>query len=142
MKANVGSCSCAIYLDIASRNQDDFTVKFILRQKFIFLISTNLFEFEAYTNSLDHLDCSHGVLAVFIIIFCTSGSKFISPSMKAVVETCTGAISLDHLDFRLFMFGSYSRNKDKFTVNFISRQKLIFLVFEEAVRIRSLCKFS
>ena len=69
MKANVGSCSGAIYLDIASRNQDDFTVKVILRQKFIFLISTNLFEFVAYTNSLDHLDCCHGVLAVFIIIF-------------------------------------------------------------------------
>ena len=62
--------------------------------------------------------------------------------MKAVVKTCTGAISLDHLDFRFFMFGSYSRNQDKFTVSLISWQKLIFLVFEEAVRIQSLCKFS
>ena len=122
MKANVGCCSCAIYLDIASRNQHDFTVKFILRQKFIFIISMNLFEFEAYTNSLDHLDCSHGVLAVFKIKFRTSGSKFISPSMKAVVETCTGVISLEHLDFRLFMFGSYSRNQDK---------KLLSVLFQD-----------
>ena len=37
---------------------------------------------------------------------------------------------------------SYSRNQDKFTVSLISWQKLIFLVFEEAVRIQSLCKFS
>ena len=37
-----------------------------------------------------------------------SGSKFVSPSMKAVVRTCACAISLDHLDFTLFMFGSQS----------------------------------
>ena len=82
------------------------------------------------------------MLAVFIIYFLTSGSKFISPSMKAVVKTCTGAISLDHLDFRFFMFGSYSRNQEKFTVSLISWHKLIFLVFEGAVPIQSWCEFS
>ena len=49
------------------------------------------------------LDCSHGILAVFIIYF-FSGSKLLSPSIKAVVRTCTCAISLDHFDFRLFFF--------------------------------------
>ena len=31
--------------------------------------------------------------------------RILSPSMKAVVRTCTCAISLDHLDFRLYMGG-------------------------------------
>ena len=62
-------------------------------------------------------------------------SKQISfPSMKAVFTYCACAISLDHLDFRLFMFGSHSRNQDEFTVSFISRRKFIVLFFEEAVR--------
>ena len=39
--------------------------------------------------------------------------------MKAVVRTCDCAISLDHLDFRLFMFGW---NQDEFTVSFILRR--------------------
>ena len=30
-----------------------------------------------------------------------------SPSMKAVIRTCTCAVFLGHLDFRLFMFGSH-----------------------------------
>ena len=76
-----------------------------------------MFEFGAYANSLDHLDCRHGVLAVFYNKNFISGSKFLSPSMKAVVRTCACAISLDHLDFRFFMFGSDSRNQDEFTVN-------------------------
>ena len=33
--------------------------------------------------------------------------------MKAVVRTCVCAISLDHLDFRLFMFGSHSSLKSE-----------------------------
>ena len=61
---------------------------------------------EINANSLDHLDCSHGVLPVFYNQIFLSGSKFLSPSMKAVVRSCACAISLDHLDFRLFMFGS------------------------------------
>ena len=67
--------------------------------------SRKLFEFGAYANSPDHLDCSHGVLAVFWNKIFISGSKFLSPSMKAVVRTCACAISLDNLDFRLLMFG-------------------------------------
>ena len=49
-------------------------------------------------NSLDHLDCS---LAVYYNKIFISGSKFHSPALKAVVGTCSCAISLDHLDFRL-----------------------------------------
>ena len=99
-----------------------------------------LFEFGPYANSLDHLDC---ILAVFYNKFCISESKFLCPSMKAVVRTCACAISLDHLDFRLFMFGHIAtRNQDEFTLSFISRQKFIFLFFEEAVRIWSLSEFS
>ena len=82
--------------------------------------SRKLFEFGAYANSLDHLDCSHNVLAVFYNQIFISGSKFLSPSMKAVVRSCACAISLDHLDFRLFMFGSHSySNQDEFTVSSI-----------------------
>ena len=80
--------------------------------------SRKLFGFKAYVNSLDNLDCS---LAVFYSKIPVSGSKFLYPSMKGVVGTCSCAISLDHLDFRLFMFGSHSRNDDKFTVSFISK---------------------
>ena len=54
----------------------------------------------------------------------------------------TSAIYWDHLDFRLFFFGSYSRNQDEFIVIFILRRKFIFLFFENTVRILSLCEFS
>ena len=59
--------------------------------------------------------------------------------MKSVVGACPCAISLDHLDFRFFMLGSYSQNQDEVTLSFISRWKSTFLYFEEDVRIRSLC---
>ena len=64
-----------------------------------------LFQFWAYVNSLDHLNCSLAVLKIFFFI---SGRTFLSPSIKAVVGTCSRANSLYHLDFRLFMFGSHS----------------------------------
>ena len=51
--------------------------------------SRKLFEFWAYANILDHLDCSHGALAVFYF-----RSKFLYPSMKSVVRTCACAYSL------------------------------------------------
>ena len=38
--------------------------------------------------------------------------------MKTVVGTCACANSLDHLDFRFFIFGLHSRNQDEFTVSF------------------------
>ena len=62
-------------------------------------------------NSLDHLDCSHGVLAVFYKKYFISESKFLSPTIKIVVRTCVCAISPDHSDLRLFMFGSHSFSK-------------------------------
>ena len=104
--------------------------------------SSKLFKVGDYANSLDHLDCSHGILAVFYNKNVFSESKFLSPPMKAVGRTCTCAISLDHLHFRMFMFCSQGRNQDEFTVSFILRQKFTFLFFKEAVRIWSLCEFS
>ena len=70
------------------------------------------------------------------------GSKFRSPSMKAVVRTCLIANFLNHLDFRFFIFSSNSPNQDEFTFKFIARRKFIFLVFEKAARILSFCEFS
>ena len=64
------------------------------------------------------------------------------PSMKLVVRTWACAISLCHLHFRLLMFGSHSQNQHAFTVSFISRRKFIFLFFNKAVRILSVCEFS
>ena len=62
--------------------------------------------------------------------------------MKAVVRTCPCANFLNHLDFRLLIFGSHSLNQDEFTSKFFSRRKFIFLVYEKAVWILSLCEFS
>ena len=62
--------------------------------------------------------------------------------MKPVIRSCVCAISLYHLDFILFMFRSHSWNQDEFTVSFISRRKFIFLFFEEAVWMCSLCELS
>ena len=64
------------------------------------------------------------------------------PSMKLVVRTWACAISLCHLHFRLLMFGSHSQNQHAFTVSFISRRKFIFLFFNKAVRLLSLCEYS
>ena len=119
MKTVVGTCSCAISLDhldfrllclahIATRNQDEFTAIFFRDGSSTSYFSRKLFELGAYANSLDHLDCS---LAVLYNKKCISGSKFLSSSMKAVVGTCSCAISLDHLDSRLFMFCSQSYAK-------------------------------
>jgi len=100
IKAVFGTCPCANSQD----HLDQFTVSFSSRQKFTFLFSRKLFEFGAYANSLDHSDCSHGVLAVFYNKIFISEIKFLSPPIKAVVRTCVCAISLDHSDFRLFMW--------------------------------------
>ena len=63
--------------------------------------SRKLFVFKgAYANSLDHLDCSLAVLAVFYNQIFISERKFPSPSMKGVVRSWACAIFLDHLDFR------------------------------------------
>ena len=48
--------------------------------------------------------------------------------MKAVVGTRACAISLGHLDFRLFMFSSYSPNQDKLTVSLVRRGQRLAIV--------------
>ena len=75
IKAVFGTCPCANSQD----HLDQFTVSFSSRQKFAFLFSRKLFEFGAYANSLDHSDCSHGVLAVFYKNNFIAESKFLSP---------------------------------------------------------------
>ena len=82
-----------------------------------FLLIEEAGQIWACANSLDHLDCSHGAMAVFYF-----RKEFLSPSMK-VVWTCTCANSFDHLDF---IFGSRSQNQDEFSVNFVLRWKFIF----------------
>ena len=136
----ISDCLCLAH--IASQNQDEFTVSFISRQKFIFLF----FEEAVWIWRLCKFSFSFGLQlwcagSIYKKVF-ISGSKFLSPSMKALVGTSPCATSLGHLDFRLFSFGLYSRNQDEFTVSIISRWKFISLFFEEAVRILSLCDSS
>ena len=143
MKAVYGTCSCAISFDhldfrlfmfvLYSLHQDELTVSFISRWKFISYFLRKLFKFGAYANSLDHLDCGHRVLSVFYNKY-ISESKILCPSLEAVLRTCACAFSLDHFDLRLFMFCSHSQNQDEITVSFITRPKFIFLFLEEAVR--------
>ena len=61
-------------------------------------------------NFIDDLDCSHGALAVFNKNLFISGSKCLSLSIKTQLLELAFVLfrTLDHLDFRLFMFGSYS----------------------------------
>jgi len=76
MKPVIRSCVCVISLDhlveirMNSRSvlfQDGSSSSYFLRK---------LFECAAYANSLDHLDCSLGALAVFIIIFLFQEANF------------------------------------------------------------------
>ena len=94
---------CLCLAHIATRNQDALPVLFRDGSSSSFF-SRKLFEFGASAISLDNLDFSQGVLAVFYNTIFISGSTFLSPSMKAVVRTCACTISLRHLDFRLFCF--------------------------------------
>ena len=55
-----------------------FTVSLLLDGNSSFYFSRKLFKFGAYENSLDHFDCSHGVLAEFCNRYFTSGNKFLS----------------------------------------------------------------
>ena len=66
-----------------------------------FYFLRKLLEFRAFTNSLDHLDCSLGALAVFMIKIFISGIKFLSQSINAVVRTCACAIALDRFDLKI-----------------------------------------
>ena len=58
------------------------------------------------------------VYCQYFIIFFYFRKQISLPSLKAVVSTCICAISLDHLDFRLYLFGSHCRNRDEFIVTF------------------------
>ena len=127
IKAVFGTCPCGNSQD----HLDQFTVSFSSRLKFIFLFSRKLFEFGAYANSLDHSDCSHGVLAVFYEKKIISESKFLSPPIQQLSEL---AFVLFLLTIRisdcLCLAHIASRNQDEFTVSFISRRKFIFLFFD------------
>jgi len=48
--------------------------------------SRKLFEFGAHAKFLDHLDCSHGVLAVFYNKNFVSGSTFLSYQLRQLLE--------------------------------------------------------
>ena len=81
-----------------SQNQHAFTASFILRLKFIFLFFDEAFQFL----SLCEFSWSFGLQSGSTYNnFFISGKKFLSPSIKAVVGTCSCAIFLYHLDFRL-----------------------------------------
>ena len=66
-----------------------------------------LYEFGAYANSLEHLDCNHGILAVFYDEIFYFRKQISLPSMRAGVRICACAISIANLDLKLFMFGSH-----------------------------------
>ena len=100
-----------------------------------------LFELGTYVNSLDHLDCSHGVMAVFCNNCFISGGKYLIHQRRQLLELALVFFLLTIWIFKLCMFCSQS-NQDEFTVNLISRRKFIFLFFKDAIRIWSLCKFS
>ena len=81
MKAVVRTCACAISLDhldflivnvwhteLLEIRMNSLLVLFRDGSSSSYFLSKQ-FEFGAYANSLDHLDCSHGVLAVFFNIF-------------------------------------------------------------------------
>ena len=105
--------------------------------------SRKLFEFRAYADSLDHLDCSHGVLALLCNNFFISGSKCLSHQWRQLLElTLVLFLSSIWISDCLCLARIATRNQDEFTVSFILRRKFIFLFFEEAVRILSLCEFS
>ena len=58
----------------------------------------------------------------FIMNFLFQEANFSSNHWRQslTIVTCACAIYLHHFDFRLFIFGSHSRNQDEFTVSFIS----------------------
>ena len=138
IKAVFGTCPCANSQD----HLDQFTVSFSSRQKFTFLFSRKLFEFGACVNSVDHLDCSYGGLTVFHKKICISGSKFLSHQWRQLLELALVLFLLTIWISDCCLAHVATRNQDEFTLSFISRRKFIFLFFEEAVRIWSLCEFS
>ena len=123
MKAIGRSCACSISLDHL-----DFRLYMFGSH------SPNQDELGAYANSLDHLDWSHGVLAVFYNQIFISGSKFLSHQWRQLLELV--------LVLFFLIIGLHSPNQDESTVSFISRQNYIFLIFEGVLQVYSLCKFA
>ena len=138
IKAVFGTCPCANSQD----HLDQFTVSFSSRQKFTFLFSRKLFEFGAYANSLDHSDCSQVYWQYFMRTNLFQKVNF-SPHLKRQLSELAFVLFLLTIRISdcLCLAHIASRNQDEFTVSFISRRKFIFLFFEEAVRIWSLCEF-
>ena len=62
-----------------------------------------LFEFELMRILLILWSAAMVQWQYFIMYFFIQGTKFLSPSMKAVFGTCPCPHSLDHLDFRLLI---------------------------------------
>ena len=99
MKAVVRTCACAISLHhlnldfsllclahIATRiRMNSLSVLFRDGSSSSYC-SRKLFEFGAYANSLDHLDCSHCALAVFFVFGSHSKSKSGSCSNLELIQ--------------------------------------------------------
>ena len=83
--------------------------------------SRKLFEFAAYVNSPDNLDCSHGVLAVFYNKHFISGSKFLSHQSRQLLELALVLFLLTILISDCLCLAQIAtRNQDEFTVSIIS----------------------
>ena len=80
--------------------------------------SRKLFEFGAYANSLDHLDCSHCALAVFIIIFLFQEANFYTQQWTQLLK-----LTLVLLFFTIWISDCLclthiaSQNQDELTVS-------------------------
>ena len=153
MKAVVGTCACAIswpfefqivYVWLTSLleiRMNSLSVLFRDGSSSSYF-SRKLFEFGACVNFVDHLDCSYGGLTVFHKKICISGSKFLSHQWRQLLELALVLFLLTIWISDCCLAHVATRNQDEFTLSFISRRKFIFLFFEEAVRIWSLCEFS
>ena len=94
MKAVIRSCTIFLdHLDFIlfmfgsqSWNQDEFTVSLLRDGSSSPYFLRKLFKFWNYANYLDHLDCNHGVLAVFYKKINSTGSKFLSHQRRQLLE--------------------------------------------------------
>ena len=112
-----------------------FTMNFLFQEAKFSPLEVHL---PIFWGSCSNLELMQILLIIWIAVmvhcsiynkFCISGKKLFSPSMKAIVRTCACAISLDHLDFSLFMFGSHSYSKSgwiHFQIYFETEVHLLF----------------
>ena len=149
MKAVVGTCPCPHPLDHLncklficgshSQNQDEFTVRFILRQKFIFLFFAEAVRIWSLCEFSWSFRLQSGIICFQKFYFRKQISLPINEGSCWNLLWCYFSWLFG---FQIVVFGSHSRNQDVFTVRFILRQKFIILLFAEAIRIWSLCEFS